>query len=172
MFFKHWKLCDQDLVPLEFDQGRFYYIQAQAWALKGYLGGTHSYCTFWSRDHNSWMVVELTDPETVSYQNCQTFYTNVKTADPTEHSPIITNRAPNARWFGHNPYIVDSCPMTADYKDIVKACAEYPLTGFVLISQNCNTFTSYLIWKLKLNLRRPFRSVGFRSKSWWSAHTL
>jgi hypothetical protein len=173
MFFKHWKLCDQNLIPLEFDKDFLYYVHAKAWHLKGYLGGTHSYITFWSKQHSEWLVVEMTDPETVSYQNCQTHYSGVVTDDITEHAPMITNRLPNARWFGNNPLIVGKCSIGhLSYKDIEQACKEYPLKRFDILTQNCNTFTSYLIWKLRLELDRPFRSVGFKNRMWWSTHIL
>lgn len=167
MIFKDWRLCDQSLVPLELDKTRFYYIQAQAWAMKGYLGGTHSYSTFWSNQHSQWLVVELTDQETVEYQNCDVLFKGVVTKDKTIHAPFITNRAYNARWFGHAPSVVDSCPLTVEYDDIVSICSRYPIEEFVLYKRNCNTFTSYLLWQLNLPLRRPIRSIGFRSPQWW-----
>lgn len=170
MFFKDWRLCDQSLVPIELDKTRFYYIQAQAWALKGYLGGTHSYCTFWSKQHGKWLVVELTDQETVDYQNCTVLFRGTIDNDKTIHAPFITDRAYNARWFGKTPYIVDSCLLTVDYQDIKQACDEYPLKEFILVSQNCNTFTSYLIWKFNLPLKRPIRSFGFKPGRWWQAN--
>lgn len=171
MIFKDWRICDQSLVPLELDKSRFYYLQAQAWHLKGYLGGTHSYSTFWSNQHESWLVVELTDYETVSYQGGEIEYTTADEDEPTKHAPFIHTRPYNAKWFGHSPYIVDSCDLTVNYQDVRQACDEYPIQDFVLLSQNCNTFTSYLIWRFGLPLRRPFRSFGFKSGYWWRTYT-
>jgi len=161
MFIKDWKECSQNLIPLELDKDRFYYLQAQAWHIKGYLGGTHSYCAFF-HDSN-WLVVELTDIETLEVQNAEIVYSG---ASGAEHAPFITKRPYNAEWFGKSPYIVDSCPKPL-YNDIVIACKNYPLQEFKILSTNCNTFTSYLIAALNLNLRRPIRSVGFKNSNWW-----
>lgn len=166
--FKDWRTCSQNLIPLTLDKNRFYYIQAQAWALKGYIGGTHSYSAFWSEDHRSFLIAEYSDAETVSYQTSQVIYDG-NYNQRTEHTPFITARPYNAQWFGKNPYIVDSCP-TVEYYKVLYACKEYPLSGFDIIRKNCNTFTSYLHWKLELDLKRPIRSVGYKSKRWWNKH--
>ena len=168
MLFKDWRLLSTETVPLPFVKGRIYYLHARAWALKGYLGGTHSWSTFWSPEHNKWLVVELTDEETISYQNAKILFTRSTSTDKTEHSPIISTREPNQRWFGCEPYIVDSSLQNFTYDDIVKACREYPIDEFIMIKRNCNTFSSYLNWKLGLNLKRPFRSVGYRPAAWWT----
>ena len=162
--FKDWRICSQDLKHMPLDPSRFYYIQAQAWALKGYAGGTHSWCTFY--ESNKWLVIELTDRETLSIQKANIIYDGPAIHDQ-DHAPFITDRPYNAQWFGHDPFIVDSCPMTVSYSDILYCAKQYPIRDFVLINQNCNTFTSYLIWKLNLNLHRPLRSIGFKNKKWW-----
>lgn len=162
MFFKDWRICDQSVIALPLlDTNRFYYMQAQAWHLKGYLGGTHSYCTFYHND--KWLVVELTDVETLNVQNAKTVYHG---ALEFEHAPFISDRPYNAKWFGHSPYIVDSC-IAPEYEEIISACKNYPINKFEILTTNCNTFTSYLISTLKLNLKRPLRSVGFKNTQWW-----
>jgi len=162
MIFKDWRDCDQTTVPLDLCQDRFYYIQAQAWHLKGYLGGTHSWFAFW---HNQWLVIELTDLETLHVQNSKAVHIPWTTGY-TDHAPYISNRPYNARWFGHRPYIVDSCPAVS-YGQLVQVANSYPFKDFKILYRNCNTFASYLIYKLGLPLKRPFRSVGFRNSSWW-----
>lgn len=160
--FKDWKECSQEPIHLPLDPAGFYYLQAQAWHLKGYLGGTHSYCAF---NHNQqWMVIELTDIETLEVQKADVLYHGT---DTKLHAPFISSRPYNARWFGHKPYIVDSCTNNTSYEQIVEVTKNYPLKEFNLLKQNCNTFTSYLIASLNLDLERPFRSVGFRNKQWW-----
>lgn len=162
MFFKDWRICDQSIVDFpELDTNRFYYIQSQAWALKGYLGGTHSYCTFYH--DNKWMVAEITDMETLDIQNAMVVYNDTESE---EKGPFISDRLYNAKWFGHAPYIVDSC-ISPQYDDILEACRNYPIKKFKLLTDNCNTFTSYLIAKLNLRLKRPIRSVGFKNRKWW-----
>ena len=168
MFFTDWKLLNIDPIPMDLDKASMYYIQAQAWALKGYLGGTHSWLTFYSTEHNSWLVVELSDLNTITVQDADIVYLGA-TETIYDHSPFITKRPYNARWFGKDPVIVDSC-RTVGYLQILKAVKEYPYREFKLLYRNCNTFTSYMIAKLDLPLRRPFRSVGFRNKKWWKKH--
>jgi hypothetical protein len=167
-FVKDWRECSQDLIPIKLEKTQFYYMQARAWNIKGYLGGTHSWSTFYSQPHESWMVVEYTERETLSYQDGTTIYDGNRTPDDTRHAPYITTRPYNAQWFGADPYIVDSC-LTPDYKEVLKACEEFPYNDFRLLDRNCNTFTSYLHWKLGLHLKRPLRSVGYKNKDWWEA---
>lgn len=167
MIFKHWKYCSQNLIPLAVDESRIYYIQSQAWALKGYLGGTHSLLAFFSDQHDVWCVVEYTDRETLHYQDGQILYDKDINTDDISRSPYISTRSYNAEWFGHRPYIVDSCP-TVSYKSVLSACEDFPYNEFRLLDLNCNTFTSYMCWKLNLDLKRPIRSIGFRNKKYWT----
>lgn len=161
--FKNWRQCSQDIVPLDVDKSRMYYVQAQAWHLKGYLGGTHSWLTLWSKENQSWIVIELSDEETMSYQDGKVLYSE----NSTSHTPIMSTRSYNAQWFGHNPYIVDNCIANVPINRIVEAMKEYPIKEFNILNRNCNTFTSYMIWKLNLRLRRPFKSIGFKNVMWW-----
>lgn len=161
MIFKDWRECSQEPIELDLDPSYMYYLQAQAWHLKGYLGGTHSYCTFFHE--KEWLVVEMTDAETLEVQNADIRYQGTICSD---HAPFISNRLYNAQWFGNKPYVVDKCP-AVPYDKILQAVKEYPIKEFNILHQNCNTFTSYLIASMDLNLKRPFRSVGFRNKKWW-----
>ena len=167
MIFKDWRECSQNLVRIDLDPNRLYYIQARAWHFKGYIGGTHSWTTFFSTEHDSWIVAEYTERETLEYQDGKIIYDGNITHDNTVHAPYITTRSYNAQWFGGNPYIVDSC-QAVPYNKILKACREFPYKEFRLLDLNCNTFTSYLHWKLDLNLKRPIRSIGFQNKKWWA----
>lgn len=167
-FFKDWRECSQELVPLNLDTSRLYYIQAKAWHFKGYIGGTHSWTTFFSPIHSGWLVAEYTERETLSYQDGKIIYDGNSTLDDTKHAPYITSRSYNAEWFGGKPYIVDSCQKIS-YNEVLKACEEFPYNEFRLLDLNCNTFTSYLHWKLGLHLKRPIRSVGYKNKDWWQS---
>jgi hypothetical protein len=165
--FKDWRECSQTPIPLRLELGNIYYIQAQAWALKGYLGGTHSWLAMFSEHHKNWIVIEHTDLETIQYQNGQVLYSGAKTSNIQEHAPFVAIRKPNSQWFGHNPVIVGFCVAPA-YNKIVEAVQEYPIDEFRLLNRNCNTFTSYMLYKLNLSIKRPFKSVGFRNSNWWN----
>lgn len=166
-FIKDWRECSQSIVSLSLQKDRFYYLQARAWHIKGYLGGTHSYSAMWSKEHNDFLVIELTTPETLSYQKCSLIVNAGSDAKvKTNHYPSISNRPFNAQWFGSNPYIVDSSP-AIEYSRVIDAIEQYPITEFRILDQNCNTFTSYLHWKLQLRVHRPIRSIGYKNKLWW-----
>lgn len=159
---KDWRYCDQSLVEMQLDKNYLYYIHAQAWHIKGYLGGTHSYCAFYHA--GDWLVVELSDQETLDVQGGETVY--IGTESYYDRAPCISKRPFNAKWFGHRPHIIDKCRLPA-YDDILAVCKNYPLGQFKIFTQNCNTFISYLIHELGLEMRRPIRSVGFRNNLWW-----
>ena len=165
--FTDWRLLDQSPVDLDLDKNYIYYLHARAWALKGWIGGTHSYTTFWSKKHSEWLVIELTDKETLEVQQADTYYI-WDHVDYTEHSPAISNRDPKARWFGARPFVVGQARNLFLYEDFENAAREYPIKKFELLKQNCNTFTSYLISRLGLRWSRPLRSVGFRNRKFWN----
>jgi hypothetical protein len=167
-WFKDWRECSQDLIPMDLDEDALYYMQARAWHIKGYLGGTHSWTTFYSKSDKAWMVAEYTDRETLSYQGGEIIYDGNPTLNDFKHAPYIATRPCNAQWFGADPYIVDVCK-SPSYETILKACQEFPYNEFRLLDLNCNTFTSYLHWKLGLHLRQPLRSIGYKNKDWWQA---
>ena len=168
MLFKDWRLLDQSPVDLGFEKDNVYYVHSRAWALKGWLGGTHSWTVFWSTKHSQWMVIELTDLETISVQNGHVYWVRPKIGYQ-EHSPIISNRMPNAKWFGSTPVVVGQCKNTFTYDDFVEVCESYPIQDFRLVDRNCNTFTSFVISELNLNIQRPIRSIGFRTD--WNLST-
>lgn len=176
MIFKDWRECDQSLVPMELSTNGIHYINARAWHLKGYLGGKHSYITLWSKKHEDYITVEYTDRETLSVQNAKILYAG--TDSFSEHSTFISIRHPNARWFGADPKVQctagnpGSWHHELHYEDFVLACEQYPFknTEFNLLTNNCNTFTSYLIHKLKLDMDYPLFSIGSRSRQWWGRH--
>lgn len=161
LFFKNWRFLDQSKVNLPFEKEYVYYVHARAWALKGYLGGTHSWTVFWSTEHDQWLVVELSDIETIDVQQGTILWMR-NDIGYQDRGPIISNRAPNAKWFGATPIIVGKSKNTFIYDDFVKVCDQYPIQNFKLLNFNCNTFTSFLSAKLNLNIRRPLRSIGYK----------
>jgi hypothetical protein len=166
-FFTDWRILDQSSVGLEFDKRYCYYVHARAWALKGYLGGMHSWFVFWSMELNDWLVVELNDRETLEIQNANILYI-WKNVGYQEYSPTISKRVIDGKWFDASPIIAGKSLLNFDYSDIVKLCDDYPYKEFSLTSQNCVTFTSYLIYKLNLKISRPFRSIGFKNRKFWN----
>lgn len=166
MIFKDWRLCDisQDL-NLILDTDKSYYLHAKAWHLKGWLGGTHSFFACYDQLRTTWFVAEITDRETLDVQGHNAIYSG--TSDYYERAPYITNRLYNTKWFGNKVKIVDSCP-AVDFSDLLYITKSYPIKEFDLLKNNCNTFLSYIIWKLNLPLKRPIRSIGFKSTQWWN----
>jgi hypothetical protein len=167
MLFKDWRLLDQSPVDLNLNRDYVYCIHSRAWALKGWLGGTHSWTTFWSEEHQQWLVIELSDKETINVQQASLYWIR-EDVEYQEHSPIISNRCPTAKWFGTIPIILGKHRNTFTYSDFVNVCKSYPIKKFKLLNQNCNTFTSFLIARLNLDIKRPVRSIGSRNKRYWN----
>jgi len=167
MIFGDWKTHDQTPVPLELHKGCMHYLHSRAWSVKGYLGGTHSWFVFWSEMHDKHLVDELTDMETIYVQRANAIFVK-KDVGYIERTPVISDRAPNSRWFGSIPVIVGKTEMSMTYHDIEQACIDYPITQFNLLNRNCNTFSSYLIHRFGLKIRRPLRSIGFKGKKFWN----
>lgn len=170
VLFKDWRKCDQSLIEMPLEKTKIYYIHAKAWHLKGYLGGTHSWTTFWSNEFNKWLVVELSDYETLWVQKASIYYNRSMALNITDRAPCISDRPYNAKWFGGVPIIVGSYETNCSYETMKKICQDYPEYGFDLINKNCNTFTSYLMYKLDTDIKKPFRSIGYRKKEIWKQY--
>ena len=163
--FKHWKELDISPVNLNLNREYTYYIQSRAWGLKGWLGGTHPWMTFFSKSQQQWLVVELTDQETVEFQKGHIYFQGLK--DLYAMTPIISSRDPEQMWFSAIPKIVDQKKTNFDVEDVRRVCASYPYQQYRLLTRNCNTFFSYLNYILQTDFRRPLRSVGYRETFWW-----
>jgi hypothetical protein len=169
--FKDWRECDISEDPgLILDKTKSYYLHAKAWHFKGYIGGTHSWFACYNTQHKNWLVAEVTDQETLDVQQCRTIYSGAKDiTNIEERAAFISDRLYNGQWFGNKVHVVDSCP-AVDYSDLLYSVKKYPIEKFELLNYNCNTFLSYLIWDLQLDLKRPIRSVGFKNTQWWNRH--
>jgi hypothetical protein len=170
--FKHWKKCSQEYRPMDLSYDGFYYINAQAWHIKGYLGGRHSWCAF--KHNDRWLTVELTTRETLDVQKAEIILTSDRHAPYDAHRPFISTRAPNRQWFGHDPHVQWIHPYRVKFNDVVDACYEYPhQKEFNLLTKNCNTFTSFLLWKLKVDARIPtWLQYGWKSAKYWDMYKL
>jgi hypothetical protein len=167
--FRDWRHCNQSLVDMSFHKDVVYYVHARAWHLKGYLGGRHSYITWYSKDHGQQLVVEYTDRETLDVQDADIIYSG--TDEYQTHAPFISNRKPNAHWFGGRPIIKGACGLFPhQYSEFENACRTYPNANkeFNLLTNNCNTFTSYLLYKMKLEIEQPHPAIGYKSRQRWS----
>lgn len=165
MFFQDWRVCDTSVVHMDLNKDYLYYFHAKAWGFKGLIGGTHSWMTFWSSGHQKWLVIEITDAETIHVQDAEVVYSHSSAWQ--EQAVFISDRSPLQRWFGATPKIIARQRHYYNLEDFKSIVDQYPIKKFVLYTRNCNTFSSYLIAKLNLNFSRPFRSVGFRSRKWW-----
>lgn len=167
MIFKDWRECDQSPIDLNFEQHKIYYVHARAWHIKGYLLGRHSYLTWWDKKHKSQLVIEYTDRETLDIQDANILYSGRE--EYTLHAPYISDRLANARWFGADPIIKAECTNYLQYEDFVSACKHYPYktTPFDLLKNNCNTFTSYLLYHLDLDIQQPWPAIGHKNRQTW-----
>jgi hypothetical protein len=53
-----------------------------------------------------------------------------------------------------------------NYRDVEAACMEYPRDEFNLLTWNCNTFTSFMLKKLGIDIKPPLLAIG--AKRWSS----
>ena len=162
-----WRLASQESVELNLSTEYMYHIHSVSCGVKGLIGGTHSYLTFFSRQHDKWLVVEVTDLETLEIQNASVLYCKKDRPGYQEKTVYISDRKNDARWFGHKPSIVDKASTVPKLYDIIVACDAYIHDDFDLIKKNCNTLVSYLIYYFNLDMHRPIRSIGYVKKLKW-----
>jgi len=147
---------------LDLDPDCVYYWHSRAHGLKGILGGTHGHISFYD---GRWYTVEITDEETLEYQDCEIVH---RTTDQYQvRAAFISTRRPDQYWFGNKTTAVSECYSRLKIADVIEACDQYPYKSFDMIFRNCNTFVSFLIFYLNLNLERPLVSVGYRSQNFW-----
>ena len=134
------------------------FLSSNAWGLKGRLpGGRHSWIS--SFDGTHWKTYEITDLETVEIQQGNILY--AKYSDKSLKQLIISNRFPATKWFGNTPRI--------DYvtKFLDLDVKNYPMNQNIdLVTNNCNTFLSYVTWKYQIPLSKHY--VGYKNKDFWN----
>ena len=142
-----------------FSKPATFILSADAWGVKGkLLGGKHSWIA--NFDGNNWKTYEITDIETVSIQQGSVLYSNY--TDKTLKQLIISNRHPGTKWFGNNPKL----DYVGEFIDI--DVTDYPMNKSInLITNNCNTFVSYVVWKYKLSVNRL--CIGHKSNRFWQS---
>ena len=138
-----------------------YVLSAPAWGLKGKIpGGRHSWIAKLTHD-GLWRTVEITDLETLQYQNAIPIH--YKYADPYSRQLIVSDRHPATMWFGNRPR-VDAVFDTTFIP--FKQLDEYPLNKDInLLTNNCNTFVSYMAWMNFWELDLPY--IGFKQPEYW-----
>lgn len=132
------------------------FLSANAFGLKGKLpGGKHTWiATF---DGSRWKTFEITDIETIEIQQARVLYSEHDSF--TQRQLIISNRNPSTVWFGNRPRL----DRIYKYVDIEY---EYPKnTNINLLTNNCSTYVSYIIWKYGFETTMPY--VGFKQKEYW-----
>lgn len=135
-----------------------YILSASSWGMKGKLpGARHSWVSAFNGI--SWKTYEITDLETLDIQGANVLY--AKYTDYQLKQLIVSDRNPSTLWFGNKPRI----DYTTNYLDI--NADSYPMNYNIdLITNNCNTFTSYIVWKHDLNFNPYY--VGFKNKKFWN----
>lgn len=159
----NWRFADISKTPILDEATRWntYVLSAPAWGLKGKLpGGRHSWIA--KKTHEGqWRTVEITDLETLQYQKAIPIYH--KYADPYIRQVIVSDRDPSTMWFGNMPRV----DATFDTTFIpFSQLDSYPLNEKInLLTNNCNTFVSYMAWQNYWKLDLPY--VGFRQPEYW-----
>lgn len=151
-------------------------LSARAFGLKGYIGGQHSWVAQVGLDGQQ-HVFELTDAETLSVQGATTCssFTEPSFLAPFYKVIYASDRAAGQRWFGAKPTVWKSWRPELSYLDVVELVTEYPHHGeFHVLGKNCNTFSSWLTWRISELLGDRFKMtggtfVGARSPRHWRA---
>lgn len=136
-------------------------LSADAWGLKGkFPGAKHSWIA--NFDGSKWKTYEITDIETVDIQSGSVLH--ARYTDKTLKQLIVSNRHPGTKWFGNMPKL----EYVGKFIDI--DVADYPMNSSInLVTNNCNTFVSYIVWKYKMSINRL--CIGHKSTQFWQAIT-
>lgn len=132
-------------------------LSAKSYGLKGFLpGARHS----WVSTFNgvSWKTYEITDIETIQVQGAKIFFADYTTKDRLQL--IVSDRDPSCFWFGNEP-LIDYQGAYINLDDL-----NYPLNSTAnLITNNCNTFVSYIVFYYNLNFNKTL--IGFKTSKFW-----
>lgn len=156
-----WRFADTGKTDILKDNANpgTYILSAKAWGLKGKLPGAR-HCWLTNFDGKSWRTFEITDIETVEVQRANIIYAEYK--DPCRLQLIVSDRDPGCLWFGNIPRIDYSGNLIdIDYR-------YYPMNlNTNLVSNNCNTFISYIVWKYNLQFNK--RYIGYKNSDFWTS---
>jgi hypothetical protein len=171
MLLSDWRKSDVSPVNMDLNKNKIYAFSARSVGLKGYLGGSHTWYGFWSKEQQKWLVIELTDLESLEIQKAEVLFKT--TNDYLKLSPFIVARDPRGRWFGAHPKIVDECFGSLDFSDLVNYCKLYPFEQYKVLSQNCNSFFSFLNFKFnqdyQYDFKKPALIVGYKKPEVWQS---
>jgi hypothetical protein len=163
-FFGRWQdKCIDRFV--NFNVGGLYFLNARTFGLKGFLGGSHSWITFVSDDLLTHTVIEVTDVESLHIQGATSITEFGLFTGPTEKQVIMSNRDGGQLWFGEQPSVTYIGPSNIDV--LLKWTTSYPLITqrFSLFNANCNTYTSWILHLLGMNL---WTGIGCKSTLKWA----
>jgi hypothetical protein len=170
--FTPWYQKSVEPIPWLAPKPGLYVFEARAHGFKGYIGGFHTWIGA-KLLNGSWLVAEVTNPETLKTQGTHPLHVAREPIHPRDLTVIISERDGTQRWFGATPKIVsyfelDDVDMTTL---LLQACNKYPLKDlpFRSLYRNCNTFTSWAVWMLKaesVNLKLSML-IGTRLSGFW-----
>lgn len=145
---------------VDFPLPGIYLLKARTFGFKGFIGGTHSWIVHVDMD-NRCLVAEVTNLETLKVQGATVIETVRKPINDREHLVFLSNREGGQKWFGAKPkskYLGDISKI--DFRNMI---ANYPLSQnvFNVLNANCNTFSSWIIYKLGFTPK----NIGFGAKS-------
>jgi len=160
--FGDWRGLSTASAGMTLDPRRVYYWHSRTHGFKGLIGGTHGHISFYD---GRWLTVEITDQETLEYQDCEIVHRT--TSEYQTRGAFISTRRPDQQWFGNTTRVVSSCYDALTVEQVSRVCDNYPFKEFDLVTRNCNTLVSYLIYNLDLALSRPWISIGYKSRNYW-----
>lgn len=145
---------------VDFTQVGVYLLRARTFGFKGLIGGTHSWIVHVDMDGNC-LVAEVTDLETLKLQGATMIEAVRKPTSDQEQLVFLSNREGGQKWFGASPRVryLGGVNKTT-FRNMI---ATYPLADHVfhVLNANCNTFSSWIIYKLGFTPK----NVGFGAKS-------
>ncbi len=132
-------------------------LSARSWGLKGLIpGARHSWISIYNK--KKWLTFEVTDIETIEILKGNVIHS--KYDNKQKLQLLESDRDPSLIWFGSTPRIEG----IYNYFDI--DFFDYPLNvNNNLVTNNCNTFISYIVWKHGLDFNKYY--VGFKKKNFW-----
>lgn len=136
------------------------FLSANAYGLKGKLpGGKHTWMSVWNGSY--WHTYEVSDMETIAVQAGYPWHGDIT---HNGRQIITSDRDPTQMWFGNEPRL-DYIAKIPKFEDMAQIVNEYPYDKFNLLTNNCSTFMSYVVYRLGLDFKANY--IGFKSKKYW-----